>query len=1013
MSRRRSINAMVAAASAAVALAGLPAVASADVDPTGCTPNVAYASDIPTFKSVTGRELGAGGTGRGTVPVAGGTPAGSSSANSTKVLNDYADALVAATATNPRVKIQGYDLGKTNTNNEDRHLKFYVVGTPDNINNLDAGRNDQEFWAGVRAGTISEADGKAAVRTRPAFAWVTATPHGNEPAAGEAIARQMYELAARTDCANARRLANLDTFTMLVRNPDGRDTNSRTSPWSFDHNRDFGTQNQIENRKFIPIMNKYPGVFFIDAHQQTSGYFFPPNEDPVHHELSNFTLDFIQKDIGPMLQKAFNDQSSAYQNYNSYDMFTPEYGDSVPSLIMGAAGMTYEKGVDELYGKQVYDHYLAMDKTIDVTSNNKVRLLTDWVDQWEEAKVQGESCELQPNKLVSPLHDTIATQPNIDVCGYFFPPGQHDGDTSRLLKELKSVGVHVYKLDADVSATGVHEYGKADVAKTLPKGTFYIPMGQTQKHWIQAVLGEDPFEAFPYNYDVVTWSYPLQRGLGGSGFLTAQMPSGATMTELDAIDTGSAPASASPVYAFNGDSLQSLALATDLLSEGVTVSRAKDAFDVGTKHFFTGTFLVDGATLATSGADLAALAEDRQTGVYGLTGYPVSRQVLTTPKIGVYVGASVPSYPGSSDAGNHICSNSACETLFGLLEKIHVNWDLVKPVTATELAAGRLVNETFTAFINPGVTIAAGAGATALQTFVNDGGRYVGWNANGISSARNAGMTNVNTNSISGLNTPGTEFSATYDTSNPAAWGADLGGWLYRDSSGNPVIDPATLTLTTPNNVPNATAVVKYGGEYPASAGNPLRAFGFQVNGIGTGKLDGRPAVVDQPYGSGHAILIGFNPYYRGWKDQDERLVLNAATYPTGASLPADAVVTRRDTLTEAQVADAVLPVADPVAKKALATTKVNRAVTPQVNHDKDVKIVVNKAYGKKLKAAVAKARVGQKIRKKIRYVTGKYTVTMVVPNVRTTDDHAREMWVSAIMGQVKKAKLRVTRAQL
>ena len=45
--------------------------------------------------------------------------------------------------------------------------------------------------------------------------------------------------------------------------------------------------------------------------------------------------------------------------------------------------------------------------------------------------------------------------------------------------------------------------------------------------------------------------------------------------------------------------------------------------------------------------------------------------------------------------------------------------------------------------------------------------------------------------------------------------------------------------------------------------------------------------------------------------------------------------------------------------------------------------------------------------------MTGKYTVTMVVPNVRTTDDHAREMWVSAIMGQVKKAKLRVTRAQL
>ena len=116
----------------------------------------------------------------------------------------------------------------------------------------------------------------------------------------------------------------------------------------------------------LPEINKYPGVFFIDAHQQSSGYFFPPNEDPVHHEISNFSLDFIQNGIGPALQRAFNDQSAQYNNYNSYDMFTPEYGDTVPSLIMGAAGMTYEKGNSEVYGKQVYDHYLAIDTTLNV-----------------------------------------------------------------------------------------------------------------------------------------------------------------------------------------------------------------------------------------------------------------------------------------------------------------------------------------------------------------------------------------------------------------------------------------------------------------------------------------------------------------------------------------------------------------------------------------------------------------------------------------------------------------------
>ena len=182
----------------------------------------------------------------------------------------------------------------------------------------------------MRSGAISTDAGVEAAGSRPAFAWVTATPHGGESAAGESITRNMYELLARIDCENARRLQNLDVFLQPVRNPDGRDAVTRTTAFGFDPNRDFGTQNQQENKVMVPEMNQYPGVFSIDAHQQTSGYFFPPNEDPVHHEISSFSLDFIQNQIGPALQRAFNDQSSQYQNYNSYDMFTPEYGDTVP-----------------------------------------------------------------------------------------------------------------------------------------------------------------------------------------------------------------------------------------------------------------------------------------------------------------------------------------------------------------------------------------------------------------------------------------------------------------------------------------------------------------------------------------------------------------------------------------------------------------------------------------------------------------------------------------------------------
>ena len=132
-----------------------------------------------------------------------------------------------------------------------------------------------------------------------------------------------------------------------------------------------------ENAQLFDNAVQYPGLFFIDAHQQSSGYFFPPNEDAALHEISHFALDLINDVIGPSIQNGFNDQSSQYRNYNTYDLFVPEYGDTVPALLMGSAGMTYEKGNNENYGKQVYDHYLAIDETVNEVAAEKTQLMTE------------------------------------------------------------------------------------------------------------------------------------------------------------------------------------------------------------------------------------------------------------------------------------------------------------------------------------------------------------------------------------------------------------------------------------------------------------------------------------------------------------------------------------------------------------------------------------------------------------------------------------------------------------
>lgn len=205
----------------------------------------------------------------------------------------------------------------------------------------------------------------------------------------------------------------------------------------------------------------------------------------------------------------------------------------------------------------------------------------------------------------------------------------------------------------------------------------------------------------------------------------------------------------------------------------------------------------------------------------------------------------------------------------------------------------------YTALIDPGSTISAttpagsaGTPAQAVQSFINSGGTFLGTSSGGATSARNASVTTLNTAPVSGLSTPGSTFDASWDTSDPAAWGMDAGGWIYRESSNDPVFDPATLAGDDAA-IPAATAVAAYspagdcGG--PAGFGN---CYGYEINA--NASLPGRPAVVDQPFGSGHAIMLGFDPWYRAWTTQEERLVLNAVLFPAGTAIPAATVSSER-----------------------------------------------------------------------------------------------------------------------
>jgi hypothetical protein len=244
------------------------------------------------------------------------------------------------------------------------------------------------------------------------------------------------------------------------------------------------------------------------------------------------------------------------------------------------------------------------------------------------------------------------------------------------------------------------------------------------------------------------------------------------------------------------------------------------------------------------------------------------------------------------------------------------------------------------------------------------------------------------------FSTPGSIFTATYHTSSPVAWGFDDGGFIYRDATGNPIYDPATMAGNG-STIPAAAEAVEYA--------DPLKSLGFSRSATGAGKLDGRPHVVDQPFGAGRAVMFGHNPFYRAWKEGDERVVLNALLYPTTAALPPAAKLV---------AAEKAEPAAEPLRESVLPAVA-SRPVRKS-GGDRDVRIQVARKHRAKLKRAVRASKLPRKARKQVRYVRSGRTVTLVVKGARRSgNDHARGEWVRRIVGRLDRRGVKVLFAQL
>jgi len=393
-----------------------------------------------------------------------------------------------------------------------RPLRYAIVGEPERV--TAAG------LAGVRA-AAAELMGPDTTPQRaaqiaaadPAILWMAGNVHGGEESGTDASLRVLWELADRTDCAALQILDAAVVVILPTQNPDGREADTRRNAYGFDMNRDWFARTQPETDAKLELLRDYPPVLFIDAHEMgnTAGYFFPPNADPVYHEISDQAIGWINGLYGPAMQDVFDARGIPYFNYASYDLFYMGYGDTVPATGFNAAGMTFEKTASDPTHKRVYEQYLTQWTSLSAAAARKPSVLEDWHTAWVAARDQGLRGELEPNEVVQPENDVQRDVPDIAVrqCFIRADDDAKDREVQALVRRLQRMDVEVERLTHDLRVPDFTPYGRAPRAATLPEDTYVVRLGQRQKHWVQAMLHEDTYTPFPYFYDVTAWSQPL------------------------------------------------------------------------------------------------------------------------------------------------------------------------------------------------------------------------------------------------------------------------------------------------------------------------------------------------------------------------------------------------------------------------------------------------------------------------------------------------------------------------
>lgn len=494
-------------------------------------------------------------------------------------------------AASNQVKLEQF--GETN---EGRPLLVAYVSSADNINNLEAIRQNNLRLAGLQTD-------KPGVLNAPGIVWLSYNVHGNEPSSSEAAMKTIYELLTAP-----RAKAWLSNTVVIIdpcMNPDGRDRyvnwftqmvgktpnaspiarehsepwpGGRTNHYNFDLNRDWAWQSQIESQQRLKKYLSWMPQIHCDYHEQlyNNPYYFAPAAEPLHEVITQWQKDF-QNTIGRNHARYFDANGWLYFTRFQFDLFYPAYGDTYP-MYNGAIGMTYEQAGhsrgglsivksdgDTLTLKDRIDHHFTTGmSTVEVASQNATEMLQQFKNYFAEAAKNGVG-EYKSYIITTPVKSKMQALTNL----------------------LDKNGI-AYTAFNKITAKGYNYTTQKDEAVNTEANNIIISGKQPRSAMVKVLFEPKSKLSDSATYDITAWSLPFAYGVQAY----ALKEDVAVSSNSNAGSMAKMVFSEAYGYLVPYNSFASAQLLASLLNHGIKVRFAETDFVYNKQTYNKGTLII-------------------------------------------------------------------------------------------------------------------------------------------------------------------------------------------------------------------------------------------------------------------------------------------------------------------------------------------------------------------------------------------------------------------------------------